>query len=684
MSRTKGTLFTLARATALAGLSITPCSAIAQDEATDAEQDEVYELAPLTVSARRFETDASQIASSIMQVDASGISARAATNMADLLGELGVNLRSFTGNPTQSTIDMRGYGESGNLNTLVLIDGRRVNAPDMSGINWLNMPLVSVERVEVLRGSQSAFYGNNAGGGVIDITTSIPEGTGTAAMLCYGSWETITARAAAWMPLGETVRSSTEVGFLESDGYRDNSAYKTRSVSQSLQGKAGTIDWKASAGYDDNWFLFPGPLDNESYEEDPRQSGYYPMGADYYAESENYYASGAADWKGDALELHADLNWNHVQNPWNMGVGLGAERELDTWKFAPRARYILSDSLAFIVGADGEYDDLTLGVFDDLAHTQRRSHATLKRSTGGLYGNASLKSGKDGTLAIDFTARAQAHKLRDRSVDDSGKDPVETESKSGSDSAFSLGASWQATKNLRLWARGDRFFRYPAIDEIVAYQGYDLLVPFNSQLDSEYGWSGEAGVDFTIPHAMFRLNGFAQDVKNLIVFDYTHNLNVNLAQARRLGLEASAQFAYGQFKGGVFYTLLDVKLTDGHYDYTIGGTRISGNYTGKDLYLVPRHQVSGNLQWTPGRFSLRLSGRYTGEQWQGNDFANKMDKMPSYFVMDVVARYRFSENITVFAGLDNALDKKYSALRYSGVWYPAAERSYRCGVQLRY
>ncbi len=670
-----------AGASALACLLV--CTYATANEAQTA-LDDVLELPPLSVSARRFEADSARIAAAITQVDASTISAKAATNIADLLGELGVTLRSYTGNPAQSTIDMRGHGESGNLNTLVLIDGRRINAPDMSGINWLNMPLVSVERIEVLRGSQSAMYGNNAGGGVIDVRTSIPQGSGAASIISYGSWDTWTARAAAWTELTEKVRSSTELGFMESDGWRDNSSYKTRRISQSFQGSAGKLDWRASAGYDDNWFLFPGPLDTTSYLENPRQSGYYPMGADYYAQSENYYASGAADWKGDALQLHADLNWNHVFNPWNMGAGLGAERRLDTWKFAPRARLALGDATSLILGADGEHDSLSLGLFNDIAHTDRRSHSTLRRTTGGLYSNLSWSGLREKSLTADLSARAQAHKLYDSFSDDTGEKPDEKKNKSGNDTALSLGTSWQATENIRLWARGDRFFRYPAIDEIVAYQGYDLKVPFNSELGSEYGWGGEAGLDLTIPHAMFRINGFAQEVKNLIVFDYVSNLNVNLAAARRLGMEASAQFAYGQFKGGLFYTLLHVKLTDGSYDFALDAQHISGNYSGKELYLVPRHQISGHVEWTPGRFSLRLSGRYTGEQWQGNDFENKQDKMPCYFVMDAIARLRVSEKLTLFVASENLLDRQYSALRYSGVWYPAAPRSYRCGLQLSY
>ena len=188
-----------ARASALAALCMLPSLSIAQDSPTVAtdEEDGPIELETIYVTASRFDTDAAAIPASISLIDTNTINAKAATSVADLLGDVGVLMRSYTGNPTQSTIDMRGYGESGNLNVLVLVDGRRVNAPDMSGINWLNMPLASVDKIEVLRGSQSALYGNNAGGGVIKITTSIPDTFGGSAIAGYGSWESWVFRAAS-------------------------------------------------------------------------------------------------------------------------------------------------------------------------------------------------------------------------------------------------------------------------------------------------------------------------------------------------------------------------------------------------------------------------------------------------------------------------------------------------------
>lgn len=635
------------------------------------DEDLPVEMEPVVVTASRFDTDISVIPASVSLVDKSYIESSAATSVADLLDDVGVLMRSYTGNPAQSQIDMRGYGESGNQNVLVLVDGRRINAPDMSGINWLNMPLASVDKIEVLRGSQSALYGNNAGGGVIKISTYIPDAPGGAAIAGYGSWNSWLFRAAGWTPVTDSLRARAEIGYVESDGYRDNSGYKTRTANVSLQGGKNRITWTAIAGFDDNYFQYPGPLDNETYKKDPTASGYHPMEADYWGESANSYVGGSLGWKGDNAELKADLNGSHRDLSWNMGAGLGAESTLDTWTLAPRAKFTWENGVSAILGVDGEYDYLFLERFADLEHTQKVAHARLKRQTGGIYLNGSWTGGGPRPLTIEATTRVQAHVLDAGIIDDASGLPEDTHDKNGTDSAFSLGSTWQATKTVRLWMRGDRFFRYPAIDEVVAYQGYSLTVPFNANLKSERGWGAEMGLDWALPHALFRINAFAQDVEGLIAFDYTDNLNVNLADATRMGIETSVQAAYGDWKFGAFHTFVRVRFTDGMYE-------------DKELYLVPHHQANAYAEWAPGRFSVRLNGRYVGKSWQGNDFANTKERMPDYFVADVVARYRFGKSWHVFAAVENVLDRHYATLRYSGVWYPAAARSYRAGVQWQY
>lgn len=661
-----------ARATALAALctAVSICPA-AQEETSPSVNADVLKLEPMTVTASRFETDASTIAASVSLIDLSTIADTAATNVADLLGDLGVMLRSFTGNPTQSTIDMRGYGESGNLNVLVLIDGRRVNAPDMSGINWLNMPLVGVDKIEVLRGSQSAMYGNNAGGGVIKVSTSVPDGVGGSAMAGYGSWQSWVFRATAWSPVTKNIRQRTEVGYISSDGYRDNSGYRTRSVSTNFEGHSGTLKWTANAGYDDNTFQYPGCITDDLYEEDPTASSYAPYEKDYQGESNSVWGGGSADWKNDALDVHADLNGTRRNLSWDMGSGSSAESTLDTITFSPRVRHEWDNGFSLIAGADGEFDYMFLERFAELTHSTVISHARLRRLTGGVYANASWTSKGERPFTVDFTSRAQRNSLKADIIYDDNSYDDSFDSKSHSDSALSLGTTWTAAKNFRVWARGDRFFRYPAIDEVASYQGYPMKEPFNSDLVSEHGWGCEIGADWALPHLMLKSSVYAQDVDGMIVYDYIENLNRNFADATRMGAEISAKFTYGDWSTGAFCTIMRVRYT-------------SGTYEDSELYLVPHNQANGYIEWKHSRFSLRATVRYTGACWEGNDYDNVYDRMPSYTVFDFVARVRLMKELYAYAAVGNLFDKKYATLRYSGCWYPADARSFRGGFQVRF
>ena len=97
--------------------------------------------------------------------------------------KMGVNVvegSSIQGNPTE--VNLRGIPSELSQDLQVLIDGRSVVSLATSGVNWATLPVTldDIERIEIVRGPNSALFGANSGQGVINIITKKP-GSGSSA-----------------------------------------------------------------------------------------------------------------------------------------------------------------------------------------------------------------------------------------------------------------------------------------------------------------------------------------------------------------------------------------------------------------------------------------------------------------------------------------------------------------------
>jgi iron complex outermembrane receptor protein len=107
------------------------------------------------------------------------IESSAATNVTDLLlYEPGVLVRrqAGMGEGVPSDISMRGVpGATAAARTLILVDGIPTNAAGTPFLIINEVPMESIERIEVVRGPYSNLYGPNAFGGVVNIITKNPQ-----------------------------------------------------------------------------------------------------------------------------------------------------------------------------------------------------------------------------------------------------------------------------------------------------------------------------------------------------------------------------------------------------------------------------------------------------------------------------------------------------------------------------
>ncbi|HRZ40074.1 MAG TPA: TonB-dependent receptor plug domain-containing protein, partial [Candidatus Omnitrophota bacterium] len=129
------------------------------------------ELDRIVVTASRIAQMDDQLTSSVSVISEEDIASSSARTVADILQDrLGLNIYDKS-SPKTSLVDIRGFNDTATMNVLVLVNGRKVNSIDLSGADYLQVPLEAVRRIEVVRGAASVLYGDNAVGGVINIIT---------------------------------------------------------------------------------------------------------------------------------------------------------------------------------------------------------------------------------------------------------------------------------------------------------------------------------------------------------------------------------------------------------------------------------------------------------------------------------------------------------------------------------
>ncbi|MGH8280214.1 MAG: TonB-dependent receptor domain-containing protein [Gammaproteobacteria bacterium] len=132
--------------------------------------------APITVTATRTPLIANQEVAPVIVITAQQIQLSGAQSVAQVLQQYAGFDIAQSGGPGQPTsLFLRGTNSN---QTLVMINGVKINPADGSGAPLQNIHLNDVERIEIVKGPRAALYGSDAIGGVINIITKqASEGT---------------------------------------------------------------------------------------------------------------------------------------------------------------------------------------------------------------------------------------------------------------------------------------------------------------------------------------------------------------------------------------------------------------------------------------------------------------------------------------------------------------------------
>jgi vitamin B12 transporter len=189
--------------------------------AEDTENGETLALAPLEVTSTRIATEIEKTGSSITVVTSEEIEEKQARQVLDVLTATpGISVAQFGAKGTDSTIRMRGL--PGQYVT-VLIDGVKVSDPSRSqtAFDFSQLQTVGVDRIEVLRGSQSVLYGGESVAGAVNIMTKRGKGALQGSVFGeFGSYDTWLGGGSASGGFNEDRGGyNVSLQYLDTDGF---------------------------------------------------------------------------------------------------------------------------------------------------------------------------------------------------------------------------------------------------------------------------------------------------------------------------------------------------------------------------------------------------------------------------------------------------------------------------------
>lgn len=620
------------------------------------------QLKEVLVTATRFTESAESLPFGVSVVTAEDIQASGVNSVNEAVMKLlGVPGRLDTSGGNNYTLDLRGFGASADSNQVVIVDGLRLNEADLSSASLAAIPIESVYKIEVLRGTGAVLYGEGATGGVIVVTTKA--GTGAqrvnSAQLygAAGSNGLQDFRASAVLASGG-FSMDVSADDRRSDGHRVNFASVSNGLAASGQWSNEWLRLGARVGRNAMESGLPGSLTAAQYAANPQQANSTTEFGSSKKENAGIFAEASmGDW-----QLAADAN-KRTKKYASVSFGSPYGYNVDASNYSMRARHegkISSNSNVFVVGYDsGEWDR----VITQSAFTPVGTLATA--NTSAFY------------LKDDLTFSATGTRL---SVGWRTEELEKTEGSSASavndrQHAWDVGVSQSVMPNVTVYGRVGHSFRLPNVDE---FSFTTPGVPLKAQTSRDI----ELGARWKSAISQVELRWYHNDLKNEIGYDPTANgpfgpfgANINFDPTKRQGVELEARHALTpSLDLRVNAALRQAKFT-------------AGVYAGNDLALVPKKTLAVRADW-------RLATGHSldaGVNWvasQSPDFANAC-KMPSYATIDL--RYAYQLGNAEFAlGIANLTDRKYYTQAYSctaGVTnsiYPEAGRTVTASLRVKF
>ena len=606
------------------------------------------DLPPIVTTADRGPEPIARSGSAISVVTREQLQTANPNSLVDALRNVpGLDITETGGPGGTTSVRLRG-GNTGQ--TLVLIDGIRVNDTAAAGgdFDFAGLMPTAIDRIEVLRGPQSALYGSDAIGGVINIITKAGSGpprfeTRTEA----GSYGTINSSATASGAVGPWSYAFTGGG-QRSTGF---SRYGY-GIGQ-LERKFGPFEadgftrWggNGKVGYDtgDGVKLEIGAFSFMTRSELDAASSTLPRLAQATGPSRIY-----PDTPGDAERRVSQIfaRGTAETGPLTNTLTLSANETNRTFtEYAYRTSVLpqnttttrsdfVSDRMAL------EYQgDVKLDAFGKLIFGGKYEDEQAKTFSTAL---SPVARAKVGTLAAEQRSRAVYAlwqlPIGDRIILTAGGRHDEVNSREFN--------TWRATgaylipeTDTKFRASGGTGGKAPTLFQLFSPQnGNAALSP-----ETSIGW--DAGIDQTLfgGFATVSATAFGNKFQDLIEFDSVSQRYFNTQRAKSSGLEFET----------VVRLVPDFVRLSGAYTYLDA----KDERTGLTLQRRPNHVGRIALTFTPfAGFLIEPRLTIVSQRFSGS---NETQPLPRYGRLDIYSEYKIDETWRVFAKVENLTDTRY-------------------------
>jgi vitamin B12 transporter len=568
----------------------------------------------------------------------------------------------------------------------VLVDGTPVNAPG-GAIDFSNFTLDNIDKVEVVRGAESAIYGTDAVSGVIQLFTHRGETRIPAFSAFAEGGDFSSGRGGAQLSglLGKFDYSGA-ASYFETDGQGPNNSFRNRTLS-------GNFGYRLS----DTNQLRLSLRNNTSDAGIPGQTLFEPPSLHQINDPHNFSANGRWDFTTGS-------HWHHQIS--------GAESYSRAFSANPIQSFYATDPFAGCpqtnpaAVATTEFCDFTspgsTSVFNRASINAQSTYVIAKFSATAGY-QYEVENGDISFLGIGHLRRNNQGGFLDFryqpvsrvSLDFAGR--AEANGNFGTRVVPRVGASVALRYGHGFW--GDTRYRIAYGEGIVEPQfsqsyGGDPCDPGNPALKPEESKTWTTGIEQKLADDRVKVSAeyFSNRFYDIISFTscfpgsgcgvpqppgcpsfWGNFFNTDLARARGVNLTAETH-------------LLHWLSLAGNYSYD--DSRVLKSPNAFDLAEVPGNRLlrrppqSGSITLSAGyrRFSFLFAGYFTGPRTDSDFLGLGLTSNPGYARFDVAASYPVAHGLTVYARATNLFDKQYQDV----LGYPALGRDARVGLKYQF